>query len=271
MSCRAVCLTVWVALLCLSSPAVADEALRPVKPWVLDYAEAQCLASRDYATSDGPVTLAFRPAPNGATYEIFVLRKSRSPMFAEELEGSVDFGRGAIKAWLLHYRIDTNKLDAYQFRITALEMAQARNASSVTLHIKSGINYSFSLESMPDLLNGLDACTADLKRYWNMEGSEVASIAVPSKGDIRSIFKADDYPWEAQVRSQQGTVQFLLLIDEAGKVAACHVLIPSNVPVIDAMGCIVIRERADFRAARDRDGKAVRSTIVTPPIVWRLM
>ena len=192
-------------------------------------------------------------------------------MFAEELEGSVDFGRGAIKAWLLHYRIGSNKLDAYQYRITALEMAQARGAASITLQIKNRSGVSFSLEAMPDLLNGLDACTADLKRYWNMDGSEAASIAVPSKGDIRSIFKSEDYPWEAQVRSQQGTVQFLLLIDEAGKVAACHVQLPSNVPVIDAMGCIVIRERATFKPARDRVGKAVRSTIVTPPIVWRLM
>src|SRR5258708_814611 len=163
MSCRPVWLIACGAWLSQASPANADMLLQPVKPWVLDYADAQCVASRDYATPNGSVTLVFRPAPNGASYEIFVLRKSPSPMFAEELEGSVDFGRGPIKAWLLHYRIGTNKQDAYQYRITALEMAQARTATSINLQIKNRSGVSFSLEAMPDLMNGLDACTADLK------------------------------------------------------------------------------------------------------------
>ena len=271
MCVRTARLVFWCFLAALPFPAGAIELLRPVAPWVLNYADAQCVASRDYATAGGPLTLAIRPAPNGMTYEIFAIRKSPAPMFAEELQGTVDFGSGSIKSWLLHYRIPTNKLEAFKFRIQALEMAQARNATAVTLHINGGSEFSFSLEAMPDLLKGLDACTADLKSYWNMDGSEVSSIAVAAKGDIRSIFTADDYPDEALSRQQQGSAQFLLLIDEAGKVAACHVTLPSGVPVLDAMGCVAIQERARFKPARDRNGKPIRSSVTTPPITWRIM
>ena len=43
-----------------------------------------------------------------------------------------------------------------------------------------------------------------------------------------------------------------------------------GLPVLDAMGCQVIRERAKFTPALDRGGKPIRSTYVTPPIRWRM-
>jgi periplasmic protein TonB len=60
----------------------------------------------------------------------------------------------------------------------------------------------------------------------------------------------------------------ILLINEAGKVAGCDVLTPSGIPALDIMGCQVIRSRAKFTPAVDANGKPVRSTVVTPPIVW---
>lgn len=71
-------------------------------------------------------------------------------------------------------------------------------------------------------------------------------------------------------RGQEGDAQFLLLIDENGKVAGCHVLIASGVPALDAMGCSVIRNRARFKPAVDSAGKPTRSTVVTPKVSWRL-
>jgi hypothetical protein len=59
-------------------------------------------------------------------------------------------------------------------------------------------------------------------------------------------------------------------VDEKGSVAGCHVLQPSNIPVLDAMGCQVMRLRGNFSPALDRTGKPVRSTIVTPNIVWKM-
>ena len=148
-------------------------------------------------------------------------------------------------------------------------MAQARTARSVTLNARGGADGRFALANMGPLLARLDECTADLKRHWNAEGHKTGALSAEAKGDIRNIFFAEDYPREAMSRDQQGNAQFLLLIDERGAVAGCHVL-EASVPALDAMGCQVIRRRAQFTPALDRAGKPARSTYVTPQIAWRI-
>jgi TonB family protein len=243
------------------------QPLQPLGAWNLTYEEAHCIAMREYGQSDRPITLAIVPAPNGETYELLVGRKRAGPHYTEELEGSVDFGAGPIKAWLLHYSSKDGKLDLYQYRITAAEMSQARTAKSVTVQLRGAPGTGFELELMPELLEGLQRCTDDLKAYWNIGGSPVAT---PTQGDVRSIFAASDYPSEALTRRQQGKVQFLLLIDEKGEVAGCHVLKPSGVPLLDAQGCAIIRKRAKFKPARDSHGNPVRDSYVTPEVSWVL-
>lgn len=251
-------------------PRAGAEPLTPIKPWNVDYGEAQCLAMREYGKADDPQTLLIRPAPNGETYELIAARKRSGPAFAEELKGTVAFGLDApVKAWLLHFGARGTKVDLYQFRISAAEMERSRTARSVTLYPGDRPKISFSLENMQALLKTLDECTADLKRYWNV-GAKEDVVAVPSKGDLRTLFRDEDYPSEALGRNQEGTVQFLLLIDEKGKVAGCHVAVPSGVPALDGMGCQVIRERARFKPALDRQRKPIRSSVITPPVTWRL-
>jgi TonB family protein len=225
---------------------------------------------RDYGKSDGPVTFAIKPSPNGETYEFIFARKQKGPQFAEELQGSVDFGSGPIKAWLLHYSGDDRKVDLYQYRISAAEMSQARTATAVTFHMKGGPDQAFKLTLIPALLDGLEKCTDDLRKFWNMGGEIDGRIAVGSKGDVRNVFSSNDYPSEASRRGQEGTAQFLLLVDQVGKVAGCDVLMASGVPALDAMGCLAIQGRAKFTPARDHAGKAIRSTYVTPPVMWRM-
>jgi TonB family protein len=260
-------------LLFVGQPALAADSaavLRPVTPWDLDYGITQCSATRDYGNADDPVTFAIVPAPEGDTYSLLIGYKKVAPEFAEEFEGSVDFGFGPTPAWLLRYGSKNRKLTIYQFRIGAAEMEQARSAHSVTVHMKGAPDASFSLEHMPALLDGLRQCTLDLEDYWNADGEKNGRIAVQSKGDVRGIFSADDYPREATSLHQQGTAQYLLMIDEKGKVAGCHVVMPSGVPILDAMGCVVIQERARFTPALGTDGKPVRSMLVTPKVQWRL-
>jgi TonB family protein len=264
------CALIAVAGLFRSFAATAMPLLQPNGAWVLDYADAQCIATRSYGDPKHAVVLGIRPAPNGETFELLVSRHVPSREVAEELEGDVDFGQGPIKAWILRYRIAAKGLDIYQFRIKASEMAQGQSAASVALHAEHGDDFAFVLNSIPSLIKGLEGCTADLKQYWNMDGEKEGRIVVSAKGDVRSVFTPDDYPVEAQRRDQQGFAQYLLLIDDKGNVAACHVVTPSGAPILDAMGCFVIQSRAKFTPARDRDGKPVRRTVITPRVSWRL-
>ncbi len=244
--------------------------LAATSPWNLDYGETQCVASRTYGTAGKSLILGVRPAPNGESYELLVGRQRYGPEFAEEFEGSVDFGNGPITSWLLHYGSSKKKVSLDQFRISASDMSQASGSNSVTLHTRGGPDVTFALANMPALLKGLADCTADLKRYWNMEPPEKDKIATEIKGDVRSIFSSTDYPAEAMKNHQEGRVQFLLLIDEVGKVAACHVLKASGVPVLDGMGCQVIGKRAKFKPALDKQGKPIRSTYITPVVAWAI-
>lgn len=259
----------FLAALGLWPTALAGEPLQPLKAWNLDYGETQCLAARQFGRVEDPVTLAIRPAPNGDTYELLLGQKRPGPNLGEEMQGSVDFGRGPIKAWLLHFGPKGQKFEIYQYRITSIEMAQARTASAVTLRTKGGPSWSLQLANMTNLISGLEQCTADLRSYWNMNPPDKAKLSVGSRGDVRPLFNSTDYPSEALWRGQEGRAQYQLLIDQAGKVAACHVLIPSGIPALDVMGCQVIRLRAKFTPALDLNGKPVRSSYITPFVVWR--
>ena len=268
---RTLCFSLGLVLT-LSTPVDASpvQPLQAVGPWDLDYGETHCIAMRDYGDSDDRLTFAIIPAPNGETYELLIGRKHSGPQFAQELEGSVDFGSGPIKAWLLHYASKDGKIDAYRYRISAAEMSQATRAVAVRLRVKSGPDRAFALAAMPDLLEGLRKCTADLQDYWNMGDERKNRIAVPPKGDLRTVFRANDYPSEALKRWQSGTAQYLLLVNEKGDVAACHTLKPSGVPVLDAQGCAIMEERLKLKPAMDKSGKPVRSTLETPPVTWRM-
>jgi Gram-negative bacterial TonB protein C-terminal len=257
-------------LIAPNDPArAAGSLLDTQKPWNLDYGATQCTAMRTYDHGEQPVTLAIIPGPSGDNYELVVTYKRKAPVLADEYEGAVDFGSRPISTWALKY--GEGDLTMYQFRLSSAEMAEARSAHAINLRLNGALNVGFTLTQMSPLMDALQKCTADLQDFWNMGGERNGRIAVPSKGDVRTVFKASDYPQMASRRWQDGAARFLLLIDEHGAVAGCHVLTPSGVPALDAMGCLVIQARSKMTPATDATGKPVRSTMMTPAVVWRLV
>lgn len=252
--------------------AAADSGpgpLRPTTMWNLDYGYTQCTALRNYGDAQNPVTLGVVQSPGGDTYELVVGRQQKHSDYPEELQGSVDFGSGQISSWLLRYASVTGNVTIDQFRITSAQMAQARSDGTVVFRVHGAADLAFALSDMSALLDGMQKCTTDLRNFWNMDDRS-GRVAVPAKGDVRAVFTADDYPKLALFRSQEGTAQFLILIDEKGGVAGCHVVSPSGVPILDAMGCAVIQKRTKLRPAKNPSGKSVRSAFVTPPIRWQM-
>ena len=254
-----------VGLSLASVPQADAEPLKPVKPWVLDYAETQCVASRDF----GSVVFGIRPAPNGETFDLFLIEQHPGPYFPAEFKGTVDFGAGPINAWGLVSPIKSNRTTLYQIRISAVELKRAVSASAVTISAKSEhLDQRFALANMPQLLAGFDGCIADLQRHWNMTSQGQARIAIRAKGSLRSLFTPEDFPRRVWTSGQQGDGQFLLLVDEKGRVAGCDVLQATGSPAIDTVACGIYIRRARFSPARDREGKPMRDTMVTTPIDW---
>jgi protein TonB len=94
--------------------------------------------------------------------------------------------------------------------------------------------------------------------------------AQSAKGDLRTLFSADDYPASAQAAEAQGTAQAQLTIGPDGRVVSCNLTRSTGNGALDSATCNILRRRAKFVPARDSNGNATTDTITTPPIVWRL-
>lgn len=94
--------------------------------------------------------------------------------------------------------------------------------------------------------------------------------AQSARGDLRTLFSADDYPASAQAAGAEGTVRAELTISPSGQVVGCNITQSSGNSSLDSTTCNILRRRAKFTPARDSNGNAVSDTVPTPPIQWRL-
>lgn len=79
--------------------------------------------------------------------------------------------------------------------------------------------------------------------------------------NLASYFSDLDYPHEARARDEQGTVAFRLTIGPDGRVTDCVVMQSSGSALLDETTCRIMRERARFTPARDRDGNPISGTM----------
>lgn len=94
--------------------------------------------------------------------------------------------------------------------------------------------------------------------------------ATSAKGDLRTLFSADDYPAAAQAAGAEGTAQAELTIGSDGRVVGCSLTRSTGNSALDSATCSILRRRAKFTPARDSNGNPTTDTVSTPPIVWRL-
>ena len=94
--------------------------------------------------------------------------------------------------------------------------------------------------------------------------------ATSAKGDLRTLFTADDYPADASAAEAQGSAVAQLTIDSSGRVSGCSLIKSTGNNSLDAATCNILRRRAKFTPARDSNGNATSDTITTPTITWRL-
>ena len=87
--------------------------------------------------------------------------------------------------------------------------------------------------------------------------------------NLHELVSGDDYPPEAQMADEQGTVDVLVKVDETGRVADCTVEASSGSAALDVQTCRLFWLRAKFAPARDKAGKAVVSAY-NRKITWRL-
>lgn len=243
-------------------PAHAAEPLQPSSRWQIDFGQTECIAVRQYAESDRNLHLVLKPYVVGERFEIAVIEEGKAdePLSLEGLiqaDGNeaggpaVRFGDDAAGRTVTTWYLD--------------EMEVLSGAKQVSLHFDNQA-IELALTQSAEVVDALQSCRSQLGDYYNLSG---AGIVAPPSGSV-DVLRDDDWPLLASDDATESVFRALLLLDEEGKVAECSLLSFAGDALFVARSCALIRERARFEPAKGADGKAMRSTFVTPAIEWRM-
>lgn len=263
----------FLAFLAPALGAPAPEPRAPARGWDVNFADAQCLATREYGTPQDPLQLVLKSPALGGVMQIAVVRRG-SPMRPVQLIATAAIDeRAPFEASMLAYSPKDSGLRVYTMNMAALDFAPLREARQLSVQADE-LRERFSLSHMTPLLKIVDDCVADLRRVFNITDPETGTASplqrrAAAKTSLASIFSNNDYPGAALQRDQTGKVKFALLIDETGRVADCSVIETSGVAVLDAQACVIVKTRAQFQPAIGPDGKPARDAI-TSRVVWNI-
>jgi outer membrane biosynthesis protein TonB len=157
----------------------------------------------------------------------------------------------------------------YSMNMPTAQFDMVRRASELSVQTE-GLDERFSLGQMTQLLKIVDDCVADLRRVYNVSDpatGEASPLPRRAKSNLAYLISNDGYPRDALEREQDGTVKFVLLIDETGRVADCMVAGTSGAAARDAQSCAILDTGAKFEPAIGPDGKPAKDA-VTARIVW---
>src|SRR5687767_3938164 len=111
----------------------AAEPRKPTGRWVLDYGDAQCVASRNYGTEDKPPFLAPKPSPPGSSMRNRVTRNAASST-AEKRQAPVRFGdKPAIAVNAMSYGDPKAKRHDASINLPMATFAANRRASTIEI------------------------------------------------------------------------------------------------------------------------------------------
>lgn len=266
---RSACSLALAALLIASTPAAAAPLRQPVTGWVLDYGDTACTALRTYGSAAAPVTLAFRPSPNGTVVRLVVARLGRAPA-PYHFPVTTNISSGQVKTTALRFGARDSKTETIWINFERAALEGLSRSGEIAIRGGGAIDERFAVPGIAAVLKGLDQCNADLRKYWNVGGAGVpiATHAQPLKS-LAAYFSDRDYPAQAIDEHASGRTGLMMMVDETGMLRDCLVEQTSGIATLDAMACLALRRRAKFKPALDSSGKPMRS-VLTGTIVWRM-
>lgn len=250
-----------ISAILLASPAGAAPD-QPISKWRVDFEDAQCVATRDFGTAAAPITLAFKRPPIGGELQLSVFAARGSPRASRQIDASVSINDGeALKTTFLSY--DPPAGTRHVFRLNLPSGGADALGKSSSLHLLAGkdLDQRFADPQIGPALRVLDACVADLRAAWNIGPNGAKSPALrtfATAGDFESLFTSRDLPQAGIGLNYAAPVGFVLLIDEAGRIADCTVTETSGGAALDAQSCAVPTRFAKFKPAVGADGRPTR-------------
>ena len=259
------------ALLAAASMPSAAAPLPPTGKWVVNFDDAQCVASRDYGTRERPLTLVLKQPALGEVIQVGVLRSgSYAPPM--QVKGQVQFGDAAPSpASVLAFGNKDTKRRVFLFNLPRKQVASNTGQTKLRLEAKSQLEETFLLSGVAPLMKVMDECVAGLQKLWNVQLDPAGQslLAKRASANLARYINSNDYPRVAVSEDASGVVGFALLVSEQGAVADCTVVETSGYASLDAQSCAILRERAKFTPAVGKDGKPAKDSMVSR-IRWQL-
>src|SRR5687768_4203358 len=145
----------------------AAEPRQPTARWVVNYDDAQCVASRNYGSDEKPLFLALKPSPTGSVMRVMLVRNGASSA-AEQRPASVRFdGKAAIPAKALSFGDPKTKQHVASINLPMSTFAANRSASSIEIR-GSWFDERLAVPGLPGVMAAFDDCLANLRRVWNV-------------------------------------------------------------------------------------------------------
>jgi TonB family protein len=250
------------ALAVLGAPALAAPvSVAPTAKWVVDFDDAQCVASLAY----GREQLFLKASPLGDVVQLGIMEPGRTgPPQQVEAKITPAVGESFIGT-AMQWTSATG--GPRQMRLINMPAAEfQRLAASPSLAFQLGeMKRHYAMSAMAAMTKVMKTCVDDLQQVWSSEGG----VGAKAVANLASYFSDNDYPEDAIYRGLSGTTGLALLINEEGKVADCMVVQTSGQAGLDTQSCAIIKRRARFTPARGIDGKPTKDR-VTSRISWRI-
>lgn len=237
----------------MAGAQTAPVALVPADKWNVDFADAACVASRNFTNAGKPEQFAIKMSPHGDTAELFLIRRGQASSAATTGTGSITLGSsGPVREQYATYGLPgTDGGSILQTAVIDRPMIdRLAKVDSVTLGVGVGARI-VPLPLIADVMTNLKECAVGLREAWNVDKSVPELIT-----EAQWMLDGDSRP--QGLRPGDSWAKSLLLIDEKGKAAACYTERPSGDAGMDLQACVKAA-KLTFRAPSDRAGKPIRS------------
>ena len=259
--------------------------LVPTGRWVLDVGETQCTISRAFGSVEAPITLRLARSVAPGLIDTVVAGAPLAPL-TTEVAVRTRFGDGASFVSSRGYSM---RVDGPPRRLVRWYLSDTAFANQdITMDVEAGsVRLVFNQAQLGAAIRALNNCQADLRQHWNMSEDMFAETEAPSTGTAPTPgsatgFRFQEHPdhlgdptpgrpqpsrnpveWLSSVdfgdNERPGQMTAYLLVGTDGRVADCTVSRATPDAILTARTCLLMRERARFRPARDAAGQAVRS------------
>jgi TonB family protein len=243
-----------------ASSAAGAEPRKPTARWVVNYDDAQCVATRNYGTAEKPLILVLKPSPTGSVMRIMMVRNGPA-VEAEQRSGILRFdNQPPIAVSALIY--GDSKTGQFIAAANLPMQSFAANRRATTISFRGGsFDEHLAVPGFAGIAAAFDDCLANLRQVWNVGPAGGTLVRQPARPlqPLRNLFTRSMFPTLALWAGNTGTVGVSLMIDETGKVRDCMVEETSGFAALDSTSCFVITSRAKFEPAKGADGKPTKS------------